>query len=168
MKRMLALLLVLMLPALTACGTTAEERGGEEVLSRDSIQEEMEEPREEPDLDLAVCQPEEAFRELEHMNSDPTGYRGLCLRLTGELSVYQDHGKAFYYIGVRDEDGCIENLELRFPGDGSLPKGFPAAGQSVTVWGRVELLSVQREGETLSRPVLSEARLSQYIFDGRD
>lgn len=176
MKKMLVLLTaLLLLLSLSACGAEAvkPETSAQEPLTRSAIPEAAEEdpPYEEPeklDWDLAICQPEEAYREVEHFNIDPTGYRGLRLRLTGEFSVFQDHGKTFYYVGVRDEDGCIENLELRFPGDGSLPEGFPASGETVTVWGLLDSISTQRDGKAVNSAVLTEARLSAFVFDGRD
>ena len=82
--------------------------------------------------------------------------------------MYQDHGKTFYYVGVRDEDGCIENLELRFPGDGSLPEGFPAEGEELIVWGVLDYYGTERDGKTVNCAVLTDARLSRYVFDGRN
>ena len=175
MNKMLALLLALAMFVLAACGTpAAEPAADEEPLTRSAmpeVEERAEPVYEEPeelDWDLAICQPEEAYREIEHYNIDPTGYRGLRLRVAGELSVYQDHGKTFYYVGVRDEDGCVENLELRFPGDGSLPQGFPAAGETVTVWGVLDYYGTTRDGKTVNSAVLTETRLSRFVFDGRD
>ena len=175
MKKILALLLALALFALAACGApAAEPAADEEPLTRSAMPETEErvepvyEEPEELDWDLAICQPEEAYREIEHYNIDPTGYRGLRLRVAGEFSVYQDHGKTFYYVGVRDDDGCIENLELRFPGDGSLPQGFPAAGETVTVWGVLDYYGTTRNGKTVNSAVLTETRLSRFVFDGRD
>ena len=150
MKKLFALLLALMmLLSLAACGGGEEPAagtGGDETLTRGALPEgEREEPEsgeESPilldpadlDLDLSICQPEEVYHEIEHFNIDPSGYVGLRLRVTGELSRFESHDKTFYYIGVRDEDGCIENLELRFPGDGSEPEGFPEDGSVITVW----------------------------------
>ena len=159
MKKMFALLLaLLMLLSLAACGSgeEAEETEAEE-LTRSGMPEDAdpapEDEVEEPeylDWDLSICQPEEAYRELEHYNIDPTGYRGLRLRVAGEFFVVQDHGKTFYYVGVRDEDGCVENLELRFPGDGSLPEGFPEEGETVTVWGVLDYYGTERDGKTVN------------------
>ena len=175
MKKKLALLLALALFALAACGApAAEPAADEEPLTRSATPKAEEgtgpvyEEPEELDWDLAICQPEEAYREIEHYNIDPTGYRGLRLRVAGEFSVYQDHGKTFYYVGVRDADGCIENLELRFPGDGSLPQGFPAAGETVTVWGVLDFYGTTRDGKTVNSAVLTETKLSRFFFDGRD
>lgn len=120
---------------------------------------------EEVDWDLATCQPEEAYREIEHYNVDPRGYRGMSLRLTGEFSMVLDHGKTFYYCGVRDDDGCVENLELRFPGDGSLPAGFPEEGSTVTIWG---VLDYYDAGNGVNCCVLTDTRLSRVQGDGRD
>ena len=175
MKKISALLLALALLALAACGApAAEPAAAEESLTRSAMPQAEEraellyEEPEELDWDLAICPPEEAYHEIEHYNIDPTGYRGLRLRVAGEFSVYQDHGKTFYYVGVRDEDGCVENLELRFPGDGSLPQGFPAAGETVTVWGVLDYYGTTRDGKTVNSAVLTETRLSRFVFDGRD
>lgn len=167
MKKTIALLLaLLMLLALAACGNSEE---GEEELTRGGMPEtgEVEEP-EYLDWDLSICQPEEAYREIAHYNTDPVGYRGMTLRVAGEFFIFEDHGKTFYYVGVRDEDGCVENLELRFPGDGSLPEGFPAEGETVTVWGVMDYYGTERDGKTVNSAVLTEVRLSQYGWDGRD
>lgn len=176
MKKMLALLLTLSLLALAACAgeTAAPEVTADADLARSIPAEAEERPEpsyeepEELDWDLAICQPEEAYREIEHYNIDPTGYRGMRLRVAGEFSVYQDHGKTIYYVGVRDDDDCIENLELRFPGDGSLPKGFPAAGETVTVWGVLDFYGTTQDGKTVNSAVLTETRLSRFVYDGRD
>ena len=163
MKKILALLLALALFALAACGApAAEPAADEEPLTRSAM------PETEERVEPVYEEPEEAYREIEHYNIDPTGYRGLRLRVAGEFSVYQDHGKTFYYVGVRDDDGCIENLELRFPGDGSLPQGFPAAGETVTVWGVLDYYGATRDGKTVNSAVLTETRLSRFVFDGRD
>ena len=177
MKKMFALFLaLLMLLSLAACGSgeEAEETEAEE-LTRSGMPEDAdpvpEDEVEEPeylDWDLSICQPEEAYRELEHYNIDPTGYRGLRLRVAGEFFAVQDHGKTFYYVGVRDEDGCVENLELRFPGDGSLPAGFPEEGETITVWGVLDYYGTERDGKTVNSAVLTETRLSRYGWDGRD
>ena len=163
MNKMLALLLALAMFVLAACGTpAAEPAADEEPLTRSAmpeVEERAEPVYEEPeelDWDLAICQPEEAYREIEHYNIDPTGYRGLRLRVAGEFSVYQDHGKTFYYVGVRDEDGCVENLELRFPGDGGIPEDFPGDGGAVSAWGILAVEETLRDGETLLHPVLTE------------
>ena len=178
MKRMTALLLaLLMLLSLAACGNAQEagEEQAEEELTRGEIPEEQTEPEEDPveepdqvDLDLSICQPEEVYREIEHFNIDPTGYRGMSLRVGGEFLVVEDHGKTFYYVGVRDEDGCIENLELRFPGKGNPPANFPKTGETVTVWGVLGYYSAERDGKIVNSAVLYDARLSRYVWDGRD
>ena len=177
MKKCFALLLaLLLLLALAACGNgeDAEETDGEE-LTRGGMPEdgatlpedEVEEP-EYLDWDLSICQPEEAYRELEHYNIDPTGYRGMSLRVAGEFFVVQDHGQTFYYVGVRDEDGCVENLELRFPGNGGLPAGFPQEGEIITVWGYLDYYSAEKDGKIVNSAVLTNTRLSKYAWDGRD
>ena len=96
MKKWFALFLaLLMLLSLAACGEgeEAEETEAEE-LTRSGMPEDAdpapEDEVEEPeylDWDLSICQPEEAYRELEHYNIDPTGYRGLRLRVAGEFFV---------------------------------------------------------------------------------
>lgn len=187
MKKWTALLLALtLLLLLAACG-----QGGDASLTRGAMPEGAEDDAvdglaqdpgadaagteaqdapavtepEKVDWDLAICQPEEAYREVEHYNIDPRGYRGMSLRLTGEFSQVLDHGKTFYYCGVRDDDGCVEALELRFPGDGSLPEGFPEAGSLVTVWG---VLDYYDAGNGVNCCVLTDTRLSRVQGDGRD
>ena len=163
MKKSFALLaLLLILPLLCACGEakTVPEAGGR------SLPVDAGDYPEPVDWDLTFCQPEEAYREVEHYNTDPTGYKGMSLRLMGEFFSVQDHGKTFYYIGVRDEDGCVENLEIRFPGDGSLPEGFPEEGE-VTVYGVLDYYSTQRDGKTVNCAVLVDADLSRVHGDGR-
>ncbi|MBR5094776.1 MAG: hypothetical protein IK095_06745 [Oscillospiraceae bacterium] len=180
MKKTAALLLALtLLLGLTACGETGSAEParampidqGQAAYPAPEAESAAPAPIEEPetvDWDLAICQPEEAYREVEHYNIDPTGYRGMSLRLTGEFSVVRDHGKTFYYCGVRDEDGCIENLELRFPGDGSLPEGFPEEGAVVTVWGILDYYTTERDGKSVNSAVLTSAGLSRIQGDGRD
>ena len=187
MKKLLALLLALVVVSLAACGSAADSAApetaaaSEEAASARALPASAESSAdaardaapayEEPDrldLDLSICQPEEAYREIEHFNIDPSGYRGLLLRVTGVYSAFQDHGRTFYYVGIRDEDGCVENLELRFPGDGSLPAGFPAEGETVTVWGVLDYYATQRDGKDVKSAVLTETRLSAFTWDGRD
>ncbi len=173
MKKWTVLLLTLMLLCLAACG-----QGGDASLTRGSMPEggepaDLADPAgaeaqnvptvtepEKVDWDLAICQPEEAYREVEHYNIDPRGYRGMSLRLTGEFSMVLDHGKTFYYCGVRDDDGCIENLELRFPGDGSEPEGFPEDGSVITVWGRLGTYTAQRDGKDRLCAVLTDVQFT--------
>ena len=163
MKKLAALFaLLLILPLLCACGgTKTAPEGGTRSLPGDAG--DYPEP---VDWDLTFCQPEEAYREVEHYNIDPTGYKGMSLRLMGEFFSVQDHGKTFYYIGVRDEDGCVENLEIRFPGDGSLPEGFPEEGE-VTVYGVLDYYSTQRDGKDVNCAVLTDTDLSRVHGDGR-
>ena len=173
MKKALALLFaLLLLLSLAACGGSKEQEATEdEELTRGGLPASEEEPVTEPETvgwDLSICQPEEAYREVEHYNIDPTGYKGMTLRITGEFFVFEDHGKTFYYVGVRDSDGCVENLELRFPGDGHLPAGFPEEGETVTVWGVLDYYSTERDGKTVNCAVLTETRLSRYNGDERD
>ncbi len=177
MKKLFALLLaLLMLLSLAACGASTEDAAGEsgdEALTRGELPlmegEASDLPAEttetvldpaDLDLDLSICQPEEAYREIEHLNIDPSGYVGLRLRVTGEISRYVSHDKTFYYIGVRDDDGCIENLELRFPGDGSVPEGFPEDGSVITVWGRMGTYATQRDGKDLLCAVLTDVQFT--------
>ncbi len=176
MKKLLALLFaLLLLLSLTACGGGEEPAagtGGDETLTRGALpegaREAPENGEESPtlldpadlDLDLSICQPEEVYHEIEHFNIDPSGYVGLRLRVTGEISRYVSHDKTFYYIGVRDEDGCIENLELRFPGDGSEPEGFPEDGSVITVWGRLGTYTAQRDGKDRLCAVLTDVQFT--------
>ena len=160
MKRIVCLLLsLLLLLSLCACG------GGETRTMPELESGEFSGPEDtsEPDLDLTACHdPEEAYLELEHLNRDPTGYLGMSMRLQGVFSMYESHGKTFYYCGVRDMDGCVENMELSFP-DG-LPEGFPAPGEDVTVRGRVSSYTVERNGESYVCAILEEARLEGENF----
>ena len=163
MKKLAALFaLLLILPLLCACGETktAPETGTR------SLPADAGDYPEPVDWDLTYCHPEEAYREIEHYNIDPTGYRGMSLRLMGEFFSVTSHGKTFYYIGVRDEDGCVENLEIRFPGDGSLPEGFPEEGE-VTVYGVLDYYSTQRDGKDVNCAVLVDTELSRVHGDGR-
>ena len=163
MKKLAALLLALvLLLSLAACGKT-----GEEELTRGSVPEGEAEAAEtllgpeDLDLDLSICQPEEVYREIEHLNIDPSGYVGLRLRVTGEVFRSESHDKTFYYIGVRDEDGCVENLELRFPGDGQAPRDFPEDGSVVTVWGRMGTYATQRDGKDVLSAVLTDVQFTE-------
>ena len=180
MKKWFALLLALLtLFALAACGGGEETPAGDESLTRGGLPEgepaETGSGEESPtlldpadlDWDLSICQPEEAFHEIEHYNIDPSGYVGLRLRVTGEVSHYESHDRTFYYIGVRDEDGCIENLELRFPGDGSVPAGFPEDGSVITVWGRMGAYETQRDGKSVLCAVLTDVQFTTQT-DFRD
>ena len=171
MKKILALLTaLLLLLSLTACGS-AETADTKEALTRDGIPGSGSSAPSDPsqlDLDLSSLQQEEAFRELEHLNLDPSGMAGLRLRLTGEVLRTESHGKQFCYVCLRDEDGCVENLELRFPGDGSLPADFPQEGETITVWGVLDYYSTQRDGKDVNCAVLTDARLSRYGWDERD
>ena len=177
MKKLFALLLALMmLLSLAACGAEDENaagEGGDEDLTRGELPLMEGEAPDRPaasdetvldpadlDLDLSICQPEEVYHEIEHFNIDPSGYVGLRLRVTGELSRFVSHDKTFYYIGVRDEDGCIENLELRFPGDGSEPEGFPEDGSVITVWGRLGTYTAQRDGKDRLCAVLTDVQFT--------
>ena len=178
MKKLFALLLaLLMLLGLAACGAETEDAVREAGEAGDESSDGGELPLvgdDEPagtaagtetvldpsdlDLDLSICQPEEVYREIEHLNIDPSGYVGLRLRVTGEVSRFVSHDKTFYYIGVRDDDGCIENLELRFPGDGSVPAGFPEDGTVVTVWGRMGYYETERDGKPVRSAVLTDVQ----------
>ncbi len=165
MKKMIALLLaLLLLLSLAACGNSGE--AGETTRGAMPDREEAVES-EQVDLDLSICEPEEGYRDIAHFNTDPTGYRGMTLRVAGEFFIFESHGKTFYYVGVRDDDGCVENLELRFPGDGSLPEDFPEEGETVTVWGVLDYYSIERDGSTVNSAVLTQARISQYGGDRR-
>ena len=159
MKKILALLAaLLLLLSLTACGS-AETADTKEALTRDGIPGSGSSAPSDPsqlDLDLSSLQQEEAFRELEHLNLDPSGIAGLRLRLTGEVLRTESHGKQFCYVCLRDEDGCVENLELRFPGDGGIPEDFPGDGGAVSAWGILAVEETLRDGETLLHPVLTE------------
>ena len=159
MKKILALLAaLLLLLSLAACGS-AETADTEETLTRGGIPESGNtappDPS-QPELDLSSLPHEEAFRELEHLNLDPGGKDGLRLRLTGEVLRTESHGRQFCYVCLRDEDGCMENLELRFPGDGSIPADFPGDGGVVSAWGVLAVEETQRDGETLLHQVLTE------------
>lgn len=177
MRKAFALLLALLaLLSLAACGAGREEPADEaEALKGMPEPEETGEQAperslpqaQEGELDLSVLLREEAFRELEHMNVDPRGYEGLRLKVTGEVSRSESHGKTFCYLGVRDEDGCLETLELRFPGEGAIPADFPADGGYITAWGVVRLETSLREGEELRRPVLTEVQFIE-LPDYRD
>ena len=174
MKKAFALMLALMLLlSLAACGGGEEPAasGGEETLTRSGLPEtepEEQEPEqigtlldpEDLDLDLSICQPEEVYREIEHLNIDPSGYVGLRLRVTGEVFRSESHDKTFYYVGVRDDDGCVENLELRFPGDGQPPRDFPEDGSVVTVWGRLGTYETQRDGKEVLSAVLTDVQFT--------
>ena len=162
MKKLAALLALLLILLLCACGET---KAALEAQTR-SLPGDAGDYPEPVDWDLTFCQPEEAYREVEHYNIDPTGYKGMSLRLMGEFFSVQDHGKTFYYIGVRDADGCVENLEIRFPGDGSMPEGFPEEGE-VTVYGVLDYYSTQRDGKDVNCAVLTDTELSRVRGDGR-
>ena len=163
MKKSCALfVLLLILPLFCACG---QDEPAPTPGVR-SLPAEVGDYPEPVDWDLTFCQPEEACREIEHYNIDPTGYKGMSLRLMGEFFSVQDHGKTFYYISVQDDDGCVENLEIRFPGDGSLPEGFPREGE-VTVYGVLDYYSTQRDGKDVNCAVLTDADLSRVHGDGR-
>ena len=153
MKRTICLLLsLLLLLSLCACG------GGETRSMPEWEPGEDAAAMEEADLDLTACHDaEEASAELIHLNQDPTGYLGMSLRMSGLFSMYESHGKTFYYCGLRDEDGCVENMELLFP-DG-LPEGFPKPGEEITVLGRVSSYTVERNGESFVCAVLEDVRL---------
>ena len=183
MKKLFAPVLALvLLLSLAACGSAPAE-SGEEALSRSLPGETAgeESPEGTPpsasgetapepsdlDLDLSLCRSEEVFREIEHMNIDPRGYAGMRLRLKGEASHFESHDKTIWYVGVRDEDGCIENLELRFPGDGGAPADFPGDGAPILVWGRVETYEVLRGDERVLCPVLTDAHFTT-LPDSRD
>lgn len=159
MKKILALLTaLLLLLSLAACGGT-ETADTKEALTREGVPGSGSSGPPDPsqlDMDLSSLLQEEAFRELEHLNLDPGGKGGLRLRLTGEVLRTESHGKRFCYVCLRDEDGCVENLELRFPGDGSIPENFPGDGGAVSVWGVLAVEETLRDGETLFHPVLTE------------
>ena len=169
MKKLFALLLALfMLLSLAACGEKAEAPAEE--ITRGAMSGEEQEPEEQTetlldpgdlDLDLSICQPEEVYREIEHLNIDPSGYVGLRLRVTGEVFRSESHDKTFYYIGVRDDDGCVENLELRFPGDGQPPRDFPEDGSIITVWGRLGTYATQRDGKDVLSAVLTDVQFTE-------
>ena len=153
MKRWIALMLaLLLLPVLAACGKT-ETRSMPDFEGEAALTE-----PEDRLLDLTACHDaEEAYEELLHLNGDPVGYLGAELRMQGVFSAYESHGKTFYYCGLRDEDGCVENLELSFP-DG-LPENFPRPGEDVTVEGTVSSYTVEREGERYVCAILEDVRL---------
>lgn len=178
MKKLFALLLALaLLLSLAACGEKTGAAPAED-LTRGGMPEEEQAPAEREqtgtildpedlDLDLSICQPEEVYREIEHLNIDPTGYVGLRLRVTGEVFRSESHDKTFYYVGVRDDDGCVENLELRFPGDGQPPRDFPEDGSVLTVWGRMSCYSTERDGKKVNCAVLTDVQFTEQT-DFRD
>lgn len=173
MKKYFALLLaLLLLLSLAACGEEpaaqesrfmpepdlAEEDSGETsgALARGGVEQEEAEDRL---LDLTACHDaEEAYRELCHLNEDPSGYLGMTIRLHGVFSVYESHGKTFYYCGLRDEDGCVENLELLFPY--GLPAAFPQPGEELTVEGSLASYTVERDGQSFTNAILEDVRLA--------
>ncbi len=162
-KLLLPLLALCLLLSLAACGARP---AGEAPATREIP------PQARPDLsggklDLSALRQEEAFREIELLNLDPEYYLGVELTLRGEVSRFESHGRTICYVGVRDEDGCIENLELRFPGDGSLPEDFPGDGSFVCARGRVDAYEVRQGGKTALCPFLAEASFS-LLPDGRD
>lgn len=178
MKKLLALFLALFVLSLAACGAAGaaapETAAAEEAASVRGLPaaEETGEPAEtvldpsDLDLDLSVCEPDEVYREIEHLNIDPSGYVGLRLRVTGELYRFVSHGRTFYYIAARNDDGA-ENLELRFPGDGSAPEDLPEDGTRITVWGRLGNYAAGQDGRERLVAVLTDVQFSTQT-DFRD
>ncbi|MBQ9200213.1 MAG: hypothetical protein IJ141_08550 [Lachnospiraceae bacterium] len=121
---------------------TTEEIAEEETTSEEEMTEAV--PKEatvippEIDIDLTTLSSTMVYSEVYNMMTEPDGYMGKTIKMSGPFAVYIDDVKNKTYFACIIQDAtacCSQGIEFQLDGDYSYPEDYPEVNDIVTVTG---------------------------------
>lgn len=158
-KRMMILLVLLLVPVMTACRNAGGKdlgTGGNTVT--DILEQGMAPTQTEPgavpettgestvmapstdvDVDLTALSSTMVYSEVQNMLLSPEQYEGKSVRMNGDFAVAQGDDRMYYACIIRDATACCANgIEFVRQGDYSYPDDYPEVGSQITVVGKFD------------------------------
>ena len=141
-KFICALLAILMIAALTACGTDADKNvTSNEVEKENSDISETASTSETIDVDLTKLSSTMVYSEVYGMLTNPSDYIGKTVKMNGQFAMYHDEALDQYYFACVIADAtacCQQGLEFVLAGDYTYPDDYPALDSEITVIGEFQ------------------------------